>query len=450
MKKSIKHCFSDLLLALIISSLVACGSSTGSGDSTLTYSQTVEAYATEGMSTYTKGKAVGDTYSAAAALNLSSDGITDSDTIDTAMTAFLTALDNYSAHITNVGTYAATTFPTKASSNVAAGLTKDAGSIGADAGLGIYELNAVLQAKAAECKALKAQIPTNMSDLDAFMAAKKAYETCERELMAKAAEEGFKVVVVGSGGSAVGGAAAGGAFIYVVGGGAAALLTGPGILVVAVGAYLGGKAATALYEYCTSSSDKSNSISSSKGVSAGNYCAAASVSGTTGQSMAMNTTGGTGTLHVTVDGYAPVMLENITISPGQTLTVVISPVELTAVTDDGSDDVESASDNGTTSSSTSTASSCSDVVTIGAQNSPADPSAGETVTVTATVVPAVTGCTVAYTVSGTDGYSDSGSPATDSSGQISFTIPGGDEGVNDVVTVTESATSVDTTLTYIF
>lgn len=449
MKKSINGCFIDLLLASVILSLVACGSSTGSGDSTLTYSETVEAYATETTSTYTKGKAVGDTYSAAAALDLASDGVTDSDTIYTTMTAFLTALDNYSTHITNVGTYAATTFPSKTSSNVAASsVSKDAGSIGADAGLSIYELNATLQAKAAECKTLKDQIPTNMSDLDAFMAAKKAYETCNRELMAKAAEEGFKVVVVGSGGSAAGGAAAGAAFIYVVGGGAAALLTGPGILVVAAGAYFGGKAATALYEYCTSSSDKS--VSKFKGVSAGNYCAAASASGNTGQAMAMNTTGGTGTLHVTIDGYAPVMLENITVSPGQTLTVYINPVELTAVTDESSGDIESASDDGSSSGSTSTASSCSEVITIGAQNSPADPSPLETVTVTATVVPAVGGCTVAYSVSGTDGYSDSGSPATNSSGQISFTIPGGAEGVNDVVTITESATSVGTTLTYIF
>ncbi len=54
----------------------------------------------------------------------------------------------------------------------------------------------------------------------------------------------------------------------------------------------------------------------------------------------------------------------------------------------------------------------------------------------ATINPANTGVTVTYSVSGTDGYFDSGSLQTDSSGKVFFYIPAGESGVTDKITVT--------------
>ena len=64
---------------------------------------------------------------------------------------------------------------------------------------------------------------------------------------------------------------------------------------------------------------------------------------------------------------------------------------------------------------------------------PPDPAPGEGVTVWVDVNAAEV--TVAYEVSGTDEYSDSGSLVSDSSGRISFSIPGGAADVRDTVTV---------------
>jgi hypothetical protein len=54
----------------------------------------------------------------------------------------------------------------------------------------------------------------------------------------------------------------------------------------------------------------------------------------------------------------------------------------------------------------------------------------------AAVTPAIAGVTVQYTVSGTDGYFDSGSLRTNSAGRVSFAIPAGQSGVVDTITVT--------------
>ncbi|MEA1947880.1 MAG: tetratricopeptide repeat protein, partial [Thermodesulfobacteriota bacterium] len=64
---------------------------------------------------------------------------------------------------------------------------------------------------------------------------------------------------------------------------------------------------------------------------------------------------------------------------------------------------------------------------------PSDPAPYQDVTVWVDVKSA--GVTVVYEVSGTDGYKASGSLVSDSSGKISFNIPGAEAGVTDTVTV---------------
>jgi len=441
------------VMVLATLTLASCGGGSGGGDggedgeSSLTYSGTVTAYTTEGLTTYTKGKALGDSYSEFVALDLTDSSIAESATIYSKATAFMSALESYNTHISSIGSYAATAFPSAASSSISIDL-KGVKTLGVSVGSDLNDMSSVLQAKKAECEALYAQIDT-VEELTSPGAEEiqGQYRQCVAELGVMAGEEGLKIAVVEAGGSVVGGAAAGGAFIYIVGGGAAALLTGPGVLVVLVGGLVGSEVASAIYSYCRSgSSDSLNA----KTIGSNEYCAAASVSGTTGQSMAMNTTGGTGTLHVFVEGYAPAMLESISVTAGQTTTVTVYPIALEDVDDDSSETLESANDSSSSSESEATGSSCSDVVTIGAENSPADPGPGDTVTVTATVIPVVSGCTVSYSVYGTDTYSAYGSPTSDSSGQITFVIPGGAEGVNDVVTITESSSGVSASLAYTF
>ena len=80
---------------------------------------------------------------------------------------------------------------------------------------------------------------------------------------------------------------------------------------------------------------------------------------------------------------------------------------------------------------------------------PADPAPKQTVSVTVTVLNALEGTPVSYSVAGTDGYSQSGTLSTDQNGQVSFSIPGAlEEGVVDTVTVT--AGSITEQYTYVF
>jgi hypothetical protein len=68
--------------------------------------------------------------------------------------------------------------------------------------------------------------------------------------------------------------------------------------------------------------------------------------------------------------------------------------------------------------------------------SPSDPAPEQDVTVTITVTNCDPSATqVSYSVAGTDGYSDAGTLSVDAACQASFGIPGGAEGVTDVVTV---------------
>ncbi|MBM4432575.1 MAG: hypothetical protein FJ025_01060 [Chloroflexi bacterium] len=68
----------------------------------------------------------------------------------------------------------------------------------------------------------------------------------------------------------------------------------------------------------------------------------------------------------------------------------------------------------------------------------------------AVITPAIAGVTIQYTVSGTDGYYDSGSLQTDASGRVSFSIPPGACEVTDTISVSAvlSGKSITTTYTW--
>ncbi len=442
----------SISIILIANLSLGCNSSSSDSDAdtALTYSQTVSALTTEGLTTYTKAKSLGDSYAAMIANDPTSSDADDSRVI---MTSFIDDFDTYLTHLNTVETYAATTFDvTTSSSSLNTPFSRflySVGTVGIDAGSSLQEMHDALVAKKAECDALEDAIPGPNDagyTVAAFDAAKDLYDICDAELRSDAVRLGFEVVVVQGGGSVTGGATAGAVFLYVAGAGAT-LVSAPGILVVVVGGVIGSKVASAIYSFCTSSSDAELRT---KFVSAGNYCTVASAQSTTDGSMAMNVTGGTGTFQYFVDGYAPVIVEGVTVTSGQTTTITVTPVALSDVDDDSSGDINDASDGASTTSAASEADSCDDVVSIVASNSPSDPSPYQAVSVTATVVPAVSECSITYSIVGTDGYAASGNPTTDSAGQITFTIPGGASDVFDVVEVTEAGSGVKTTLTYTF
>ncbi|SHJ87520.1 hypothetical protein SAMN05444280_13631 [Tangfeifania diversioriginum] len=95
------------------------------------------------------------------------------------------------------------------------------------------------------------------------------------------------------------------------------------------------------------------------------------------------------------------------------------------------------------------ANSCSDVMFVNAYPSPANPAPGQDVTVYASVTPPISGCSISFTIVGTDGYSDSETALTNSQGQASFGIPGAESETVDVVTITTS-NGKSYTVSYVF
>jgi len=146
---------------------------------------------------------------------------------------------------------------------------------------------------------------------------------------------------------------------------------------------------------------------------------------------------------IAIDGYAPISLSNFELpEEGHKKTIEIKPVK-----------VEDADEYGTTEvcyiDELLTASSCEEVAFVTATPSPQDPGPGVGVTVTASLMPAVEGCNISFSIVGTDGYSNSASYPSDASGHASFYIPGGAEGVVDHVTITTS-NGKTYTVTYVF
>lgn len=85
-----------------------------------------------------------------------------------------------------------------------------------------------------------------------------------------------------------------------------------------------------------------------------------------------------------------------------------------------------------------TGSDCDAIKFISGSPHPLDPAPFQSVTVTASVIPVVVGCDIKFHIIGTDGYSKSETKTTDSNGEATFYIPGGEEDVYDRVTITSS------------
>jgi hypothetical protein len=148
-------------------------------------------------------------------------------------------------------------------------------------------------------------------------------------------------------------------------------------------------------------------------------------------------------LTVCIDGYAPVCVKDFALpDKGHKMTIQIDPVKMEDAKTDGTTEVCFIDE-------VLPASTCDEVQFVTATPNPQDPGPGEGVTVTADIIPAVQGCDVTFSIIGTDGYSDSGTYQTDASGQASFYIPGGAEGVTDHVTIVTS-NGKQYTVTYVF
>lgn len=214
-------------------------------------------------------------------------------------------------------------------------------------------------------------------------------------------------------------------------------------IVIGVGTVVG-----AIWSWCTSSS--SDAMVSAKDATSVGQCTYDSRELTmSGDNItATSLPPGTGTLVITVEGAAPIILENVTIGEnGANINLDVAPVD-SATESEVANIVATVTTNDTPAEITGA--TCSDVVDIRASASPSDPSPGQSVAITATIFPVVEGCTVSYSMVGTDGYTKSGSPTTNSSGQISFTIPGAAADVYDQVTITESASGQSAKITYTF
>ena len=81
---------------------------------------------------------------------------------------------------------------------------------------------------------------------------------------------------------------------------------------------------------------------------------------------------------------------------------------------------------------------------------PSDPAPNQSVRMTVRLIPAEPGVEISYEVRGTDDYTASGTLATDDSGEISFSIPGGALGVRDTISVNVPSENLEGSVEYQF
>lgn len=81
---------------------------------------------------------------------------------------------------------------------------------------------------------------------------------------------------------------------------------------------------------------------------------------------------------------------------------------------------------------------------------PHDPDPGQSVEMTVTLTSSESGVAVEYSISGTDGYQNSGTANTDGEGKIRFTIPGGAGGIVDTINIKVPSKSLEGSTSYTF
>jgi len=142
--------------------------------------------------------------------------------------------------------------------------------------------------------------------------------------------------------------------------------------------------------------------------------------------------GATVSLHVD-GGYAPVVIKNFKYpKAGNERTLDIQLVKTSEVNNSDARPEVCVADK------PFAANSCDDIKFVNGAASPSNPSPGQSVTVTATLMPAIAGCNIHFHIIGTDGYSKKETKTSNSNGQATFYIPGGAEEVFDKVTITSS------------
>lgn len=162
-----------------------------------------------------------------------------------------------------------------------------------------------------------------------------------------------------------------------------------------------------------------------------------------GQSLPINLFGQNTKLIVSTDGYAPVAINDFTLpESGYNKKIEIEGVKVEDADWDGSTQV-------CFSEEEILPGNCSEVQFVTGGPNPTDPGPGEGVTVTATLIPLAQNCDISFSIVGTDGYTKSETNQSDALGQATFYIPGGAEGVVDIVTITTS-NGKTYTVTYVF
>lgn len=255
-----------------------------------------------------------------------------------------------------------------------------------------------------------------------------AINSYKKKHMGKAFKTGM-TALVGSGAAAVAGLAAttAGAPVLVVTG----IAVGTGIVVGAV------------WSWCTGSNSAKQRYND-------HICAIAAVEGKTitlpngdmGLAIALPQ-GGPGSMCMHVEGSAPICIDTTIDAEGNTI------VADSGCFDDNIDVAASQECNDATKNDkgvTLQGSDCAkDVFAVTAS---ASVSGNATVTVH-TSLP-TQGCSISYSLVGTDGYTQSETLTTGSAGQISFNVPGGADGVHDSVSISELASGSTTHIGYTF
>ncbi len=418
----------------------SCGSGSGGGNtsqdfSKLTYPQAVALNTQKGLASTQAASNVATTYSTLLGTNI--DATTDPTTLQAAMDGFADSISTYDTLINDLVALNHITF----SANQPALIVDKTKSEYTDPS-GVDTLTSAtnaLLAKKKECDDLFAKVPklpSSPSDFDKLAAAQK----CMREFEAVAAEQSFDAAVSDVGGLASGGAA-GAAIVYFGG----TLVSGGSLLIVTAAGFVGSRVVGALWNACKPSSGSKLVL---KDASTGGSCAFSHAQGNTGDSLLLQAVG-TGTLEIFIDGCAPVTFSNITIANGQGLTVSATCEPL----DDNMDPnvVDGASLSSNSQIGTLPTTTCDQIVGVTTMASPANPAPGQSVTVTVNSLPPAQGCSIAYTVSGTDGYHQADTLTTGTSGTTTFTVPGAaTSGIVDTVVTTEQPTNLARTITYTF
>lgn len=238
--------------------------------------------------------------------------------------------------------------------------------------------------------------------------------------------------IVGSGAGAIAGltAATAGAPVLIVTG----ITIGTGIVVGAI------------WSWCTSSSGKSLKEDSS----VGDTCSIAAVDGTTVElpdgSMGVAITlpkGGPGNLCMHIDGKAPLCVETTVDETGNT---VVASCFATGTDDTEADAVTCSDDTTVADGIAITGADCATDVT--SVNASATVSGGATVTIQTSLPTA--GCSISYSLVGTDDYTQAATITTGADGTVSFTVPAGDDGVHDSVSITATQSGTSTSIGYTF